>query len=334
MSVSIHALKTLYEDVIQDVVKSMKTEFDNEGVDDQVLGELEALWRSKLEETGVLSEGLRETAYYDQNFGVTYPHSQTTQYTNYAGLQPQHNPPTSAYVPTAAVPVDYTQLQQAGLGAQHGPQNMMFAQSQMDSMQHSRTTNQLNQAANQRQAAGKQGHLMQQVQQQLQYAASGNNQYYVPPAPLNQQAQPQYYANPYQQYAKQMGQVNSTGEEVPEVQGLVGQEVVDRTAETAKNQRAGTTSTATETAELGAADKTSSIERYGDLDAEELGSELDEPDNDEGEEDPDTDHLVLCQFDKVTRNKSKWKVTLKDGVMHINNRDYVFHKATGEFDWA
>ncbi|KAI9402285.1 hypothetical protein POPTR_001G244204v4 [Populus trichocarpa] len=53
---------------------------------------------------------------------------------------------------------------------------------------------------------------------------------------------------------------------------------------------------------------------------------------DQGEE-LNTQHLILAQFDKVTRTKSRWKCTLKDGVMHINNRDILFNKATGEFEF-
>jgi len=62
-----------------------------------------------------------------------------------------------------------------------------------------------------------------------------------------------------------------------------------------------------------------------------LGPELDDKDNEE--EDETVEHLVLCQFDKVTRTKNKWKCTLKDGIMHLRGKDYVFHKATGEFEW-
>eukprot|EP00126_Sphaerothecum_destruens_P010979 Sdes_comp20836_c0_seq13m17494 len=65
-------------------------------------------------------------------------------------------------------------------------------------------------------------------------------------------------------------------------------------------------------------------------DDEDLGSELDE---DEDEDDADVDHLILCQFDKVSRTKSRWKTNLKDGIMHINNRDYLFRKAVGEFEF-
>ncbi|RVW56656.1 hypothetical protein CK203_075048 [Vitis vinifera] len=50
-------------------------------------------------------------------------------------------------------------------------------------------------------------------------------------------------------------------------------------------------------------------------------------DVDQGEE-LNTQHLVLAQFDKVTRTKSKWKCTLKDGIMHINNKDILFNKVS------
>lgn len=61
-----------------------------------------------------------------------------------------------------------------------------------------------------------------------------------------------------------------------------------------------------------------------------LGSDLDDSDGDMDEE---SDNIVLCQYDKVSRTKSKWKCVLKDGIMLINGRDYLFHKANGDFEW-
>ncbi|GKV08063.1 hypothetical protein SLEP1_g19749 [Rubroshorea leprosula] len=55
-------------------------------------------------------------------------------------------------------------------------------------------------------------------------------------------------------------------------------------------------------------------------------------DADHGEE-LNTQHLVLAQFDKVTRTKNRWKCTLKDGIVHINNKDILFNKASGDFDF-
>ncbi|GAA0149581.1 general transcription factor [Lithospermum erythrorhizon] len=72
-----------------------------------------------------------------------------------------------------------------------------------------------------------------------------------------------------------------------------------------------------------------------DDDDEPLNENDDDDDVDDGEqsEDINTSHLVLAQFDKVTRTKSRWKCILKDGIMHINNKDILFNKATGEFEF-
>jgi len=47
----------------------------------------------------------------------------------------------------------------------------------------------------------------------------------------------------------------------------------------------------------------------------------------------DTENVVVCQYDKISRARNKWKFLLKDGVMNLNGRDYVFQKAHGEADW-
>jgi len=63
-------------------------------------------------------------------------------------------------------------------------------------------------------------------------------------------------------------------------------------------------------------------------DEEELDSSLDDDDVE-----PQTEHLVLCQFEKIKRIKNKRKCVLKDGIMHLNGRDYVFSKAIGECEF-
>lgn len=34
---------------------------------------------------------------------------------------------------------------------------------------------------------------------------------------------------------------------------------------------------------------------------------------------------------QVVRNRNKWKCTLKQGIVHIDGREYVFGKASGDF---
>lgn len=61
-----------------------------------------------------------------------------------------------------------------------------------------------------------------------------------------------------------------------------------------------------------------------------LGSDLDE---DEDEAFLDTNNVILCQYEKATRTKNRWKCSFRDGVLHIRGADYVFHRANGEFEW-
>jgi len=72
-------------------------------------------------------------------------------------------------------------------------------------------------------------------------------------------------------------------------------------------------------------------------DSEAINSDLDDSDTGDEEEADDgaageTD-IVFCTYDKVARVKNKWKCTLKDGMIHVNGRDYLFSKCTGEFEW-
>lgn len=59
----------------------------------------------------------------------------------------------------------------------------------------------------------------------------------------------------------------------------------------------------------------------------------DEDDLELGDEEPSINDLVLAQFDKVSRTKSRWRCVLKDGIMRLNDEDFIFAKATGDFDF-
>merc|ERR1712071_539582 len=67
-------------------------------------------------------------------------------------------------------------------------------------------------------------------------------------------------------------------------------------------------------------------------DEEPLNSE-----DDVSDEDPgvlfETENVVVCQYDKITRSRNRWKFHLKDGIMNINGRDYVFQRANGDAEW-
>jgi transcription initiation factor TFIIA large subunit len=71
-------------------------------------------------------------------------------------------------------------------------------------------------------------------------------------------------------------------------------------------------------------------------DEDAINSDLDDPEDDidgDGEGDDDNIDYMLCTYDKVQRVKNKWKCTLKDGILTTNKKEFLFHKATGEFEW-
>ncbi|RKF75512.1 Transcription initiation factor IIA large subunit [Golovinomyces cichoracearum] len=76
--------------------------------------------------------------------------------------------------------------------------------------------------------------------------------------------------------------------------------------------------------------------KYEELDEDAINSDLDDPDdglNEDEEEEDGMGHIMLCMYDKVQRVKNKWKCVMKDGVLTVNNKEYVFHKASGEYEW-
>ena len=83
----------------------------------------------------------------------------------------------------------------------------------------------------------------------------------------------------------------------------------------------------------------SPVELQGD---DEINSDLDDED-DEDDKDVDAEgydesgtldeNVVLCQYEKVSRTRNKWRCVFKSGIIHVNGADYVFSKANGEFEW-
>ena len=74
-----------------------------------------------------------------------------------------------------------------------------------------------------------------------------------------------------------------------------------------------------------------------DEDEDAINSDLDDDDEEATEVadsgDGPVGETILCTYDKVQRVKNKWKCTLKDGILTTGGKEYVFHKANGEFEW-
>ncbi|XP_052124364.1 transcription initiation factor IIA subunit 1 isoform X2 [Frankliniella occidentalis] len=73
-------------------------------------------------------------------------------------------------------------------------------------------------------------------------------------------------------------------------------------------------------------------ENEGGAEEEPLNSE-DDVSDDDPQDLFDTENVVVCQYDKITRTRNKWKFYLKDGIMNLNGKDFVFQRATGDAEW-
>ena len=77
------------------------------------------------------------------------------------------------------------------------------------------------------------------------------------------------------------------------------------------------------------------LERIGKI---EKPNNFEELSSDDDEIDDGIDHqliencknLILCQYEKIQRIKSKFKLNLMNGMMFIKGRDMLFRKASGE----
>ncbi|TEB38514.1 transcription factor IIA, alpha/beta subunit [Coprinellus micaceus] len=82
---------------------------------------------------------------------------------------------------------------------------------------------------------------------------------------------------------------------------------------------------------------TASQRQQTPVDSEAINSDLDDSDSDNEEEADEggvgESDIVFCTYDKVARVKNKWKCVLKDGMIHVNGKDYLFAKCNGEFEW-
>ena len=63
-------------------------------------------------------------------------------------------------------------------------------------------------------------------------------------------------------------------------------------------------------------------EKPDELDEDQINSDLDDPEDGAADLDDDTaEQVMLCIYDKVNRVKNKWKCTLKDGILRVNEKE-------------
>lgn len=307
--------------VVDDVIRNMRVDFASEGLDEQALDDLKQLWESKLIQVGAYDypTNMPQQNYYPTN--TDYSYSDHTSHAPPSNLLPMTQNPM--YTTHTTSTMNY-------LGT-----NAPRSAAHMAAMNALRS---LNTPSN----------TLQPTSLQTSYAfdPSGKPQQYMAPPPnlnawnpqpnTNSTLNTQYINNNIKQLDGASDEVDSTLQERKKIDKILLKkfEKVQKQKQRQLQKQNKPTETIPQFDGLG--DRKTEDDEFDDDDDdddeakgdEELNSDLDESD-----EEPDTEHIVLCQYEKVTRVKNKRKANLKDGIMHINGKDYIFSKANGEFDW-
>ncbi|XP_061715251.1 transcription initiation factor IIA subunit 1 [Cydia pomonella] len=318
----------LYNTVVDDVIAGVRDCFLDDGVDEQVLQELKQLWKTKLTDSGAMDPPPLEPAMPPppvlQNFQKAngsnaiqkrIPDAHMAQSSSHSSSGAEHGAPgpnlagTHPHVldPSNKVPVQLTLPAQPGVpGSQPRSFTIQIPASALNGNKlHQVLTGPIINATislPQPLAAT----LLQQhinsalAAQQNEFDGGGGGRSGAAPFSLD-------------------GALDSSDDE-----GSNGGEGSD--------DAAGDDDDDEESGEEPAEEEEEERDEDGGAEEEPLNSGDDVSDEEPGDM-FDTDNVVVCQYDKITRSRNKWKFYLKDGIMNLAGKDYVFQKANGDAEW-
>lgn len=323
---SLQSVHSVYQSVVEDVISGVREAFLDEGMDEQVLQELKQLWESKL----------------TQSKAVELPATQGV-----AASASQHSMPSQSFAPYPTGGLKMGAHKQT-IPAAHSGSVAAPTPSQIPPMAH-----QNSQPLNLQGVLAAQG-ITTTLSPAAQTAVlsyqnmAASSQARIATLPIGQQVtlangQQVTIANG-QQVTLSNGQVlQIVPSQVPGQQQLLFAAKTEPKPETSSQaavvQLDGVgDSSSDDDDDVDAADDDEDDED-DDVNDEAPGEE-EEPlnsDDDVSDADPievfDAENVVVCQFDKINRSKNKWKFHLKDGIMNLNGKDFVFQKATGDAEW-
>ncbi|XP_051951831.1 transcription initiation factor IIA subunit 1 [Xyrauchen texanus] len=358
----------LYRSVMEDVISEVRELFLDEGVDEQVLMELKTLWENKLmqskavdgfhTEEQALQAQQQQAQQAQQMQSQTQPQqvllppaqqathqqvivqeSKHLQHMSATGMSAAATAATLA-LPTGVGPIQQIitqngqilQLVRAANGAQYiiQPQQQMLLQQQV---------------LPQMQPGGVQAPVIQQVLTPLQGGISQQAGVIIQPQQIvltgnkvQQNPQVMQAAAMAAQPGQAAAQVQAQPQQQPPQQQPPQQQASQQPPMMLQVDGAGDTSSDEDEEEEDEYDEDEDEDKEkdggedGQVEEEPLNSG-DDVSDEEDQELFDTENVVVCQYDKIHRSKNKWKFHLKDGIMNLNGRDFVFSKAIGDAEW-
>lgn len=321
----------LYKGVIEDVISGVRDAFNDEGVDEQVLMELKQIWENKLTASKAIDPIVDPAESSLQNKVQQTQQSGSSNATSSAAATKAANAAANAAAATAntasaasagaaapaanasavrMVPVQITVPAQPGSG--HPTPKSITVQVPAHALQGGAAGAQLQTVLSSPTVTAALSLPVEMAQNLLQQHINQALQVSTPSIARSQAASTAASRAAGNSTTGGVAQVDGPGDTSDEEDDDIEDEDDDVEDEDERDEE--------------------ELENEEENDEEPLNSEDDVTD-----EDPsvlfETDNVVVCQYDKITRSRNRWKFHLKDGIMNINGRDYVFQKANGDAEW-
>jgi len=313
----------LYDSVINDVIKACRDAFIDEGYDEASLADVQRLWKRKLAETKAVAPKLPLRQQVVRQPQQVYIQRQVSQ----DGRPIQHRQYSNGQ------PVQYVYRSNQSSNIQQSPQSQRIYVQRPQQVQ----TQYIVQRPQ---------HSQQQRQPQQQRIIVQNSR------AQNLSPGPSHRVSPNDEQIHQIDGTNEAfAEESVPVQLPDNPETIESVPEPSVDPSAlpeHIRSLLNEDAEIvvqidGVGDDVSSgsLSSTSDEDADSDTEHIDEPalnsdDNcpsPSADETFDCENILICMYDKITRNKNQWKIILKEGIMNLRGVDHVFWKASGDTAW-
>ncbi|CEP15919.1 hypothetical protein [Parasitella parasitica] len=387
-------VSNVYRYVIDDVINQVRGDFEDMGIDDSILQELQRSWETKVARSRVANFGFKEDSYYEDdgnNHGdgnvLTSSHINNNangqkqnqlpyppEYSNNNTNLHNNNVPSAASLASLAAT---TAVSRPSLPQPYGLPPNINNNNNIASRPFSDPSQLVHQYQMMQQQQHKPPHMQQQAQQHQQQQSNTLPELQLPGLPrpnlpqndgandelesLTTKQIDQHIEDMIQSSQEQEGeetQISFTASSLsgeplaldllPDSVKKLMQEARERAIKAGaikkRNRIAqldGEGDTPAATPSSGAdpavtsATTTAALTAATTANDDDINSDLDDSDDDDddGEGGEEIEHIILCLYDKVTRTKNKWKCILKDGIMLVNGRDYLFHRANGDFEW-
>ncbi|XP_076046856.1 transcription factor IIA L [Oratosquilla oratoria] len=354
MALSATCVSGIYQGVIEDVIAGVREVFLDEGVDEQVLTDLKQTWESKLQATKVTDHKEPQTSSSSQPQQSSGTQSSTT--TTYSLVPVQITVPAqqAGGVPkTITVHVPGTALANGVAGQQLQTILGSPAAAQTFSLEIPKAAEVIQRQLN----AALQNQGIELPPQLLQYSSNSSqvdgpcdspigSDHMCPPPPSKSDGLSTLHNLLSCSGAKPKDYKHLREPEVMVDKQILDRIMINRLRET---QVDGSFGLGDSSDEISDDDDDDDDDKDEDEDKKGLDDDEEEEEGEGAEEEPlnseddvsdeeegdmfETDNVVVCQYEKVTRVRAKWKFSLKDGIMNLKGKDYVFHKATGEGEW-